>query len=113
MQFIQFLHQLHQAKPTQKLMIILDNGPIHQSKKVRSFVEKNDWVELFFLPPYSPEYNPVERFWNWLKQKVYGAKSFTRMEDLIGQLRKLIWHYHEGTTISKINFNYEPYADLR
>jgi hypothetical protein len=35
------------------------------------------------------------------------------MEELITQVRKLIWHYHEGNTISKINFNYEAYADLR
>lgn len=75
-------------------------------------MKKHDWVRLFFLPPYSPEYNPIERFWHWLKQKVYGAKSFTRMENLIEQLRKLIWHYHEDRTISKIKFNYEAYADL-
>ncbi len=111
-QFIQFLHQLHQANPSKSLIIILDNGSIHQSKKVQSFVKKHDWVKLFFLPPYSPEYNPIERFWQWLKQKVYGSKSFIRIEDLIEQLRKLIWHYHEGNTISKINFNYEAYARL-
>jgi transposase len=111
-QFIQFLHQLHKASPAKKLMIILDNGSIHKSKKVQSFVNKHDWVKLFFLPPYSPEYNPIERFWHWLKQKVYGCKSFTKMEDLTQQIRKLIWHYHEGRIISPINFNYNAYATL-
>ncbi len=110
--FIQFLHQLHKAYPTKKLIIILDNGSIHKSKKVQLFIKKQDWVELFFLPPYSPEYNPIERFWHWLKQKVYGCKSFTKMDELVQQVRKLIWHYHEGRTISRINFNYEAYADL-
>lgn len=112
-QFIMFLHQLHQSRPDKKLMIILDNGSIHKSKKVKKFIQKHEWVELFYLPPYSPEYNPIERFWHWLKQKVYGCKSFTKIEELIQQIRKLIWHYHEGRTISKINFNYEAYADLR
>ena len=93
-------------------MIILDNGSIHKSKKAKGFVKKHDWVELFFLPPYSPEYNPIERFWLWLKRKVYGSKSFNKIEELIQQVRKLIWHYHEGKTISKINFNYEAYANL-
>ena len=87
-------------------------APIHKSKKVRAFVKKHDWVQLFFLPPYSPEYNPIERFWLWLKQKVYGCKSFTRIEELIQQIRKLVWHYHEGRTISTINFNYDAYATL-
>ncbi|WP_428411012.1 transposase [Legionella sp.] len=91
---------------------MLDNGSIHKSKKAKTFVKKHDWVELFFLPPYSPEYNPIERFWLWLKQKVYGSKSFNKMEDLIQQVRKLIWHDHEGRTISKIHFNYEAHANL-
>ncbi len=111
-QFIMFLHQLHKANPDKKLMLILDNGSIHKSKKVRAFIQRHDWVELFFLPPYSPEYNPIERFWHWLKQKVYGCKSFTKTEELIQQIRKLIWHFHEKRTISTINFNYDAYADL-
>ena len=90
----------------------MDNGSIHRSKKVQGFVEQHDWVELFYLPPYAPEYNPIERFWLWLKQKVYGAKSYSTIEELITQVRKLIWHYHEGSTVSKIQFNYNAYAEL-
>jgi transposase len=111
-QFIMFLHQLHKANPDKKMMIILDNGPIHKSKKVQKFLQKHPWVALFFLPPYSPEYNPIERFWHWLKQKIYGCKSFSKMEDLIRQIRKLIWHYHENRIISNINFNFQAYNDL-
>jgi transposase len=107
-----FLHQLHQANPGKKLIIILDNGPIHKSKKVQVFLKKHGWVELIFLPPYSPEYNPVERFWQWLKNKVYGCKSFTKMEDLIQQIRKLVWYFHEQRLVSKPIFNFQHYADL-
>ncbi len=63
---------------------------------------------IYFVSPQKKSHP----FWQWLKQKVYGSKSFIRMEDLIEQLRKLIWHYHEGNTILKINFNYEAYARL-
>lgn len=107
-----FLHQLHQANPGKKLMLILDNGSIHKSKKVQAFIEKHNWVELFFLPPYSPEYNPIERFWHWLKHKVYGCKSFTKMENLIQQIRKLVWHFHEQRLVSIPTFNFQAYADL-
>ena len=82
--FIQFLHQLHQNYRHKKIVLILDNGSIHHSNKVKRFVKTHDWIELFFLPPYSPEYNPMERFWLWLKRKVYGAKSFKTTEALIG-----------------------------
>lgn len=111
-EFMMFLHQLHKANPDKKLVIILDNGSIHKSRKVQTFVKKHGWVELFFLPPYSPEYNPIERFWLWLKQTVYGCKSFVKIDDLIQQIRRLIWHFHEGKTISTIHFNYEDYANL-
>lgn len=112
-QFIVFLRQLHQNHPNKKLIIILDNGSIHKSGKVKDFIKSHSWVQLFFLPPYFPEYNPIERFWNWLKQKVYGCRSFMNIETLIERIRKLIWHYHENKTVSKINFQYEAYANLR
>ena len=93
-------------------MVIVDNSSIHKSKKVRKFVKKHEWLELLFLPAYSPEYNPVERFWHWLKRKVYGCKPFTKIEMLIQQIRKLIWHYHEDKLVSQIKFNFRPYQDL-
>jgi len=111
-EFIKFLYQLRQTHKNKKIVLILDNGSIHKSKKVKAFVKNHEWVELFYLPPYSPEYNPIERFWLWLKQKVYGSKSYTHMASLIQQIRKLIWHYHEDNLISKIHFDYTAYASL-
>jgi len=39
-------------------------------------------LELFFLPPYSPELNPDELVWNDLKNNSLGRKSITSLEDL-------------------------------
>lgn len=107
--FIQFLRQLHQAKPNKKLLIVLDNGSIHKSGKVKRFVEKNDWLELLYLPPYSPEYNPIEMFWQWLKRKVYGAHGYRFIEKLISTIRKLIWHYNEKWLACPIEFEFKAY----
>lgn len=104
---------MHQSYKDKKLILILDNGSIHRSKKVRKFLKKHSWLQLYFLPPYSPEYNPIERFWNWLKKKIYGCKSFTNTKMLIQSIRKLIWHYHEGNLVSGINFNYAAYEEIR
>jgi hypothetical protein len=67
---IAFLPQLHQNFPDRLLVLILDHCSIHQSKKVKAFVAKTAWLELEHLAPYSPEYNPIERFWRWLKSKI-------------------------------------------
>lgn len=52
-----------------KTVVILDNAPIHKSKKFMSKVE--DWkkqdVWIYFLPPYSPELNLIEILWRRIK----------------------------------------------
>jgi transposase len=110
--FIAFLHQLHQNFPDQLLVLILDNCSIHQSKKVKAFVSKTPWLELEHLAPYSPEYNPIERFWQWLKRKVYGCKSYQTMDELVTKIRKLIWHYNEGRLLTAIRFNFSAYVEI-
>ncbi len=90
---IAFLHQLHQSFPDQLLVLILNHGSIQRSKKVKAFVAKTTCLEFQPLAPYSPEYNPIERFWRWLKRKVYGCKSYNTIDEIIAKIRKLIWHY--------------------
>ena len=110
--FIAFLHQLHQNFLGQLLVLILDNCSIHKSKKVKAFVAKAEWLELEHLAPYSPEYNPIERFWRWLKSKVYGCKSYKTMDGVISKIRKLIWHYNEGRLVATIRFNFSAYVEI-
>jgi len=57
---IEFLKQLIKNKG-RKIFLILDNLRVHHSKIVKQWVEENKKsIELFFLPPYSPEKNPDE-----------------------------------------------------
>jgi len=110
--FIAFLHQLHQSFPKALLAIILDNSSIHKSKKVKRFLKNNSWVKLHFLTPYSPEYNPIERFGKWLKSKVYASKSFKNIDEVISKIRRIIWHRHENRLVGKINMNFNAYNEI-
>lgn len=57
-----------------KVFLILDNLRVHHSKPVKAWVaERQDRIELFYLPSYSPELNPEERLNSDLKQAM-GAK---------------------------------------
>jgi transposase len=60
--FIGFLKRLIKGPKTKKkIFLILDNLRVHHSKPVKEWVAKNSKaIELFFLPSYSPELNPVE-----------------------------------------------------
>ena len=45
----------------EKVFVIADNLTVHHGKKVKEWLESHkDKIELFFLPPYAPEYNPTE-----------------------------------------------------
>jgi len=57
---IEFMTQLIKGKK-RKIFLILDNLKVHHSKPVKEWVEQNiEFIELFYLPSYSPERNPDE-----------------------------------------------------
>ena len=51
------------------LAFFIDNASWHKTLAVQEYCEQNK-ITLLFLPPYSPEYNPIERVWSFLKSKV-------------------------------------------
>ena len=110
--FLAFLHQLHQRCPAALLLVTLDNAKMHQSRAVKHFLKQHAWVERQHLEPYSPEYNPIERFWQWLKAKVYGATAFNTIEDVLQKIRQLIWHYNEGWLTATIHFDFTLYQEI-
>ncbi len=62
------------------MFLILDNLRVHHGKSVKaSAVERQDKIELFHLPSYSPELNPDERLNGNLKQAI-GAKVPARTQ---------------------------------
>jgi putative transposase len=57
--------------PDGKTVLILDNARIHHAKLLGPFLEENrERLMLMFLPPYSPNLNPIEGLWKWMKEKV-------------------------------------------
>ena len=47
--------------------IVMDNAAFHRKAVLRGLAEKAN-CSILFLPPYSPDLNPIENFWAWLKQ---------------------------------------------
>jgi len=68
--FLSFLRRLVRDSP-RKVFLIVDNLRVHRAKLVKAWVEANsDRIELFYLPPYAPEFNPDEFMHNDLKQAI-------------------------------------------
>lgn len=50
-------------------VVVMDNATFHKSKITRLLIEQAG-CKLLFLPPYSPDLNPIEKFWAYFKSKV-------------------------------------------
>jgi transposase len=91
--FIAFLKRLIQGMK-RPVFLIVDGHPTHKAVKVRRFVESvSQRLQLYFLPPYSPELNPDEHVWNDLKNNGIGRKVITGPDqmkrEVLGHLRFL------------------------
>jgi transposase len=69
----------HLCKP---IVVILDNASIHKAKAIQSIIKllATRGLTLYFLPPYSPELNRIERLWHkikytWMDVKCRDAKT--------------------------------------
>ena len=99
--------------PNKNILLIVDNASIHKSQKVKQFLEKYTEITLWHLPTYSPEYNPVEKVWWWLKPKVYGLFALKNgLEELLSRIRKLILAYNNGKLISALELKLEIYKEV-
>jgi len=54
------------------MVIIIDNASFHKSKKVIQLIEAAE-CRIIFLPPYSPDFNPIEHHWTAVKNAIRKA----------------------------------------
>ena len=67
--FQEFLEEIRRDHP--KFYMVLDNASCHKSKTIREYVESaGDDIALEFLPPYTPQLNPIETAWRDLKRRL-------------------------------------------
>lgn len=55
-------------------VVVMDNLSVHKAPAVREKIETAG-AELLYLPPYSPDLNPIEKAWAKLKQLLRAAKA--------------------------------------
>lgn len=87
---IKFLSRLVKDSAS-KVFLILDNLRVHHSKQVKTWlVEHKDQIELFFLPAYSPEFNPDEYLNGDLKKRIRSGLPARTEKDLTKKTRSFM-----------------------
>lgn len=81
----------------ENIILIMDGASFHRSKNL--VVPSNIKIEI--LPPYSPELNPVERFWAYIKSKILRNKYYEKLEEL-EDVTDLFLYDLEYKTVKKI-----------
>ena len=72
--FLRFIRKLRRENPSRRVVLIVDGAPIHKAKIVKSFQkEQKSWLRMEILPAYSPECNPTEKAWGFVKTKKMNA----------------------------------------
>ena len=69
-------------------IVVLDNFSAHKSQKVRELIESVG-AELYYLPAYSPDLNPIEKMWSKIKAILRKLKARTR-DTLIDAIAKAL-----------------------
>jgi transposase len=77
---VDFLKLLHEKYPG-PLMVIWDNGPAHRGEAIRTYLSTPDLqLRLITLPPYSPDFNPDEAIWQWIRAEITANFCFGTAE---------------------------------
>ena len=78
---IGFLDQMLRFHKRRHLVVVMDQAPPHTSQMTLAYVESQPRLHVFYLPKYSPDWNPDEKVWNHLKhQELKAHKAKTRDE---------------------------------
>jgi transposase len=78
---IDFLTQMLRHHSRRHLVVVMDQAPPHTSKKTRAYIASQRRLHVFWLPKYSPDWNPDEKVWNHLKhQELKGHQAKTKLE---------------------------------
>lgn len=81
-----------QSRKSGKIHIILDNAGYNHSRDVREYV-KNSRITLHFLPPYSPNLNPIERLWKFMKGEVIRNKYYETFKEFKVAISKFFQYF--------------------
>ncbi len=81
-----YLQEFSEYLNERKAVIIMDQAGWHRAKDL--IIPEN--IKIIFLPPYSPELNPVERFWKFIKMTCVHNRVFEELDDLLETVSEFI-----------------------
>ena len=98
--FQYFLEKFSEVFSESRNLLVLDKGRFHQVESLK--IPEN--VVLLFLPPYSPELNPIERLWQDIKANLF-TQSKT-LEDMQAKVTEILENYSDAAIAKLTQFSH-------
>lgn len=77
-----FLQELSASYPDDIILLVCDGAAWHKSKTLN--IPEN--IEIFFLPPATPEMNPIEQIWKEIRKRGFRNEVFPSLNKVIDRL---------------------------
>jgi len=87
---VTFFEALEKSSKAKTIHIICDNGRSNKNKKVEEYLQASR-IKIHYLPPYSPNLNPIERLWKVLREKKTYNKCYEKFADFKSEIRRFFF----------------------
>lgn len=81
-----FLEKLSEEYPDDLILLVCDRAPWHTTSKL----DVPDNIRLHFLPPSTPEMNPIEQVWKDIRTRGFGNQMFTTLDKVVQRLEETV-----------------------
>ncbi len=103
----EFLRQLSKAYPDDHIILVMDNAIWHKSQAL----EIPDNIAFAFIPPYTPEMNPIEQVWAEIRKRGFKNRAIQTLESVIDKLQEII-QGSDSETLKSIVHRKWVYSDF-
>lgn len=95
---ISFIRKVKKNNPDKAVIIVLDNLKSHKVAKVKAEAERLG-IELVFLPPYSPDLNPIEYIWKSIKRAI-SVTLVRHIDDMRNAIKEAFYRLSKRLTFA-------------
>jgi transposase len=98
--------RIYPQEKHKEVVILIDNAPWHRGKAINEALADNPHLSFKRLPSYSPQLNPIERFWKKLRRRASHNRLFDALADLKRSIRASLSYFQ--TVRSKVASLLQP-----
>lgn len=90
---LRHIGRVYPQEQYKRVVLLIDNAPWHRGKAIDEAKQDNPHLEFKRLPSYSPQLNPIERFWKLLRRRATHNRLFDTIADLKKSVRASLSYF--------------------